>query len=188
VAAPLLSRAEALGPDLVDLRRAVHRSPELGFEERATSRLVVDRLAALAPGWDAVPVAGTGLLVRSHGGTEGGGNVVIRGCLDALPVAERTGAPYASTVAGVSHACGHDGQVAMLLGAVALLAEETRSSAVALFQPAEEIDAGARAVLADESGLSARPASSASTVTPGFPPARSGSAPAPSWPPSPRSG
>lgn len=121
--------------------------PELGFEERETGRLVLDAVSQLAPGVVARPIAGTGLLISV---SEARPLVLLRGCLDALPVEDATNAEYASTAPGRSHACGHDGQIAVLLGAVALLARAAPPFGVAaLFQPAEELDTGARAVIDD---------------------------------------
>lgn len=144
---PLLRRAEALSDGLTRIRRAVHGRPELGFEEHATQDAIVEALERLAPGIPLRAVAGTGVLATLR---EGRPSIVVRACMDALPVQETTGLPFASTVPGVSHACGHDGQVAVLLGALALLAEAGLDAGVfGLFQPAEEIDTGARAVLDD---------------------------------------
>ena len=146
----LLESAEGFGPDLVEVRRAVHRRPELGFEEEETARLVTDRIERWAPAASVRRIANTGVMATLG---EGSPTVVLRACLDALPVEEAgagRGSSYASDVPGVSHACGHDGQVAVLLGAFRLLAQAPPSVRVlALFQPAEEIDTGAREVLAD---------------------------------------
>ncbi len=141
----LLGEAQALLDDLTRIRRAVHRVPELGFEEWETQRLIVEEVSRIAPAASCTPLAGSGVLVTL---AEGRPAVLLRACIDALPVDEETGAPYASTVAGKSHACGHDGQVALLLGAVALLARAAPPMGVsALFQPAEEVDTGARAAI-----------------------------------------
>lgn len=141
----LLVDARSLTDDLVRVRRSVHATPELGFEERRTQRLVMDEITRLAPGTRAAPIAGSGVLVAVSEGTP---RVLIRACMDALPLEEETGAPYASALPGAAHACGHDGQVAVLLGVVALLARASPAIGVqALFQPAEELDTGARAVI-----------------------------------------
>ncbi|MBI3078119.1 MAG: amidohydrolase [Deltaproteobacteria bacterium] len=146
----LLQEAGRLLPALTKLRRHLHAHPELGFEEYATAALVAARLRRL------------GLRVRSHVGRTGvvavlqgasrGPTLAFRACMDALPVTEPRHAPYASRSPGRAHACGHDAQVAILLGAVALLAPRAsmlRGRVALIFQPAEELDAGARAMLAD---------------------------------------
>jgi amidohydrolase len=144
---PLLEAAFAIHGDLVDLRRAVHAAPELGFEEFATRDLAREALVRAAPGVTFREVAKSGLVATLPGD---GPDVVIRACLDALPITEQGEADYRSARPGASHACGHDGQIAVLVGAVRLLAERPVKARVhALFQPAEEIDKGARAVIAD---------------------------------------
>ena len=146
---PILGRAFELLPELVELRRDVHRHPELSFTEHRTAEVAGRTLGRHVAGLVTVPVAGTGLLVHRAGVRP---TVVLRACLDALPIAEATGADYASCVPGISHACGHDAQVAALVGALALLADHDPEAPVAaLFQPAEETDDGALAVLDDPS-------------------------------------
>lgn len=145
----LLAHAAGLRGDLVRLRRAVHRHPELGFEERNTCTLVRQTLENLAPKVTCRSIVDTGILatIPAHGPA-----VLLRACLDALPIDDGTDVEYASEVAGVSHACGHDGQIAILVGALVLLSELIPGVQVhGLFQPAEEIDTGARAIL--DSGL-----------------------------------
>jgi amidohydrolase len=141
----VLQDAQSLTDELVRIRRAVHRMPELGFEEWQTQNRVIEYVSKVAPAVSCTPIAGSGVLATLAKGPPA---VLLRGCLDALPVQEETEAAYASTIEGRSHACGHDGQVAILLGAVALLARTPPGIAVsALFQPAEEIDTGARAAI-----------------------------------------
>jgi amidohydrolase len=136
--------------DVVALRRDLHRHPELGFEERRTAELVATRLRAL--GYEVttgIGVTGVGGVLR---GERLGKTVMLRADMDALPIDEENAAPYASANAGVMHACGHDGHVAMLLGAAALIARrkaELAGTLVLCFQPAEEGRGGAKAMLDD---------------------------------------
>jgi amidohydrolase len=136
----------------------LHAHPELSFHETRTAALVATKLKEL--GYDVFEQIGrTGVVGILRNGT--GQTVLARADMDALPVKERTGLPYASTLTaaddagaavGVSHACGHDVHVTWLLGAVELLARARRSwsgSFVAVFQPAEEAAAGAKAMLKD---------------------------------------
>ena len=126
----------------------LHQHPELSLEEHGTSRIVEDRLAAF--GYAVSRVGGTGVvgvLVNGDGPT-----VLARADMDALPVQEATGLPYASQVDGVMHACGHDVHVSTLLGAAKLMAQGSGAwsgTYIALFQPAEEIGAGSQAMVDD---------------------------------------
>lgn len=134
---------------MVALRHAIHENPELGFQEHATSELVASRLARW--GWEVHRgLGGTGVV-----GTLRVGNspkrIGLRADMDALPIAETSGKPWASKVFGKMHACGHDGHTAMLLSAARHLAA-TRcfdGTVHAVFQPAEEGLAGARRMLED---------------------------------------
>ncbi|CAM2990465.1 Amidohydrolase [Prescottella defluvii] len=125
---------------LVAWRRDLHAHPELSFAEFRTTALVRDHLASL--GLDPVVLpAGTGLWCDV--GPDTPTCVALRADLDALPLTEATGAPYASTVDGVSHACGHDAHTAMLLeAATALVAEPPRQRVRLIFQPGEETTPG----------------------------------------------
>lgn len=138
--------------DVVALRRDIHRHPELGFEERRTAALVAERLRAL--GYDVYEEIGvTGVVGLLRGG-RAGKTVMLRADMDALPIDEESGSACASLVPGVMHACGHDGHVAMLLGAATLIARrhDALAGAVVLcFQPAEEGKGGAKAMV--EAGL-----------------------------------
>lgn len=156
--APRLSDA-ALRRELVALRRQLHQIPELGFEERDTSRVLRDWLGerGLRP---STPLAGTGFYVDVEGARPGP-IVGYRADMDALPIEEATEAPYRSARPGVMHACGHDAHMAVACG-VALLARERQgvlAGAVRVFfQPSEEKSpSGAPAMIADGvlDGLSA---------------------------------
>jgi len=148
---PTLSpEVTALLPRMIELRRDLHRHPELGFRETRTAALVAGRLAALGYRVRTGP-GGTGVIGLLAGGRPGK-TVLLRADIDALPIQERTGAPYASETPGVMHACGHDAHVAMALAAAEILAREAPSlagSVCLLFQPAEELLTGAAAMLAD---------------------------------------
>ena len=141
---PVLNRIAGLADEMTAWRRHLHRHPELGFDCHRTAAFVTDRLRDF--GVDAVHggIATSGVVGLIHGRAPGP-VIGLRADMDALPIHEATGADHASTVAGVMHACGHDGHTAMLLGAAKYLAE-TRNFAgtVALvFQPAEEAGGGA---------------------------------------------
>src|SRR4051794_24694151 len=103
--------------DLVALRREIHQSPELAFEERATAARVASYLAGSPLLSLRTGIGRTGVLATVAGEKGRSGSVLLRVDMDALPIQEATGAAYASRHAGVMHACGHDGHVAM--GAVA---------------------------------------------------------------------
>jgi amidohydrolase len=127
--------------DLVAWRRHIHAHPELGRQEFATTQFVAARLADAGLNPKVLP-GGTGLTCDF--GPEHGPRVALRADMDALPMAERTGAPYASVVPGVAHACGHDGHTAILLGAALALASvpELPVGVRLIFQAAEELMPG----------------------------------------------
>jgi amidohydrolase len=127
--------------DLVAWRRHIHRHPELGRQEFATTQFVADRLVEAGLNPKTLP-GGTGLTCDF--GPEHAPRIALRADMDALPMAERTGAPYTSTVPGVAHACGHDAHTAMLLGAATALAgaPELPLGVRLIFQPAEELMPG----------------------------------------------
>lgn len=148
--APLAARGmtPALRDRLVALRRAIHREPELAFEEHRTRERLEASLLELGIS-DIRRVAGTGLVARVPGTSPGGAVVAVRGDIDALPIQEATGLPYASVNPGVMHACGHDVHAAWAVGAAALLRDRpARGDVLVVLQPAEETGQGADAVLA----------------------------------------
>lgn len=139
---------EDLRREVIATRRAIHSHPELGFEEVETSRLVASRLRKL--GYDVhTDIAQTGV-VGVMRGAKPGRTIMLRADMDALPIAEQNNVDYRSKVDGTMHACGHDGHVAILLGAAALIAdhkEDLAGSVCVLFQPAEEGRAGAKRMI-----------------------------------------
>ncbi|QIE55744.1 amidohydrolase [Pikeienuella piscinae] len=149
---PILNSVAALQPDMVEWRHDFHRHPELEFDVHRTAGIVAEKLRAFGCDEVVEGIGRTGVvgLIRGRAGTSG--RVVgLRSDMDALPIAEATGAAHASTVPGKMHACGHDGHMAMLLGAAKHLAE-TRNfdGAVAvIFQPAEEAGAGGEKMVQD---------------------------------------
>jgi amidohydrolase len=145
--AAVFAKARALQPKVVAWRRDIHQHPELGNNEIRTSKLVADHLRAL--GFEVrTGVAKTGVVAVLKGGKPGP-VVALRADMDALPVEEKTGSPFASKVTAqyagqtvpVMHACGHDAHVAILMGAAELLASmraDIPGTVVFVFQPAEE--------------------------------------------------
>jgi amidohydrolase len=135
---------------LVELRRAIHADPELSFQEERTAQKLERALSSVAA--DSVTrVAKTGVVALIRGRSRRGPVVALRGDIDALPVREETGLPFASHNEGVMHACGHDVHATWAVGAAALLAREPAAGDVLIvLQPAEETGKGAPAIL--ESG------------------------------------
>src|SRR6266550_1706061 len=133
--------------DLVSLRRGIHQNPELAFKENATAERLVAALGALGIR-DVKRVGETGLVARVPGRNRKAPVVAVRGDIDALPIQEATGLPFASTNPGVMHACGHDVHATWAVGAAALLARQpAQGDVVILLQPAEELGQGARAMI-----------------------------------------
>lgn len=127
--------------DMVEWRRHIHRYPELGRQEYATTQFVAERLAEAGLNPKVLP-GGTGLTCDF--GPEHEPRIALRADMDALPMAERTGAPYASTMPNVAHACGHDAHTAILLGTAQALAAvpELPVGVRLIFQAAEELMPG----------------------------------------------
>ena len=135
------NRFSELLPEITAWRRDIHENPELLFETHRTSQFVADRLAEFDCDEIVTGIGRTGVVALIKGRSDSKGKVVgLRADMDALPIEEATGLPYASKTPGVMHACGHDGHTAMLLGAAKYLAE-TRNfdgTVAVIFQPAEE--------------------------------------------------
>ena len=133
----------ALEPDIIAWRRHMHQNPELSFQEVHTTAYLTEELKKI-PGLTLEFPTKTGVVAVLKG-VQPGPVLALRADIDALPIQEETGLPYASTVSGVMHACGHDGHAAMQLAAAKLLAAERtslRGEVRFLFQHAEELPPG----------------------------------------------
>ncbi|MCO6451291.1 MAG: amidohydrolase [Caldilineales bacterium] len=152
-----LLRAQDLRDELVAWRRDFHRHPELGFEEHRTAAIVAGHLQKL--GIETTTGVGKTGVVGLIEGVRPGPTVLLRVDMDALPVHEATGLPFASETPGKMHACGHDGHTAIGMGVAQMLAETSANwpgCVKLLFQPAEEGLGGALATIA--SGVLQNPA------------------------------
>jgi hippurate hydrolase len=148
---------EAELADIVELRRAIHADPEIGLHCPRTTDKIKAALAGL-PLEIRDSTSTTGFVAILRGGRDNGRTVLLRGDHDALPMQEETGLPFASTVPGAMHACGHDSHTAMLVGAARALcarAADLPGTIVFMFQPGEEGYHGARYMIED--GLLADP-------------------------------
>src|SRR6478735_9078196 len=151
-ASELLSAAYTDADRTIELRRRLHRHPEIGLQLPQTQATVLEAFAGLPIELNTGTT--TSSVVGVLRGARPGPTYLLRGDMDALPVHEDTGLPFASEVPGAMHACGHDTHMAMLLGAARLLAErrdELAGSVVFMLQPGEEGHHGARYML--EEGL-----------------------------------
>jgi amidohydrolase len=151
VRASIAQEAYDLQEQIVAWRRDLHQHPELGFQEHRTAGMVADELERL------------GFAVRRNVGRTGvvgdldvpgaQGRILLRADMDALPVQEASGEPFASETPGCAHLCGHDAHVAMLLGAAHLLArhrDQLSTSVRLMFQPCEELPPGGAAAMIDD--------------------------------------
>jgi len=149
---PIVNRVADMQDEIALWRRDFHEHPEIGFEVQRTAGIVADKLRAfgcdeVVPGIGQTGVVG---VIRGRNG-QSGAVVGLRADMDALPILEMTGVPYASKTPGQMHACGHDGHTAMLLGAAKYLCE-TRNfdgTVIVIFQPNEEGLTGSLAMLED---------------------------------------
>jgi hippurate hydrolase len=149
---PIVNRIAALSDDMAAWRHDFHEHPELLYEVHRTAGIVADRLREFGCDEVVSGIGRTGVVGVIRGRKSGSGRTIgLRADMDALPIEETSGVPYASKTPGLMHACGHDGHTAMLLGAAKYLAE-TRNfdgTAVVIFQPAEEGGAGGKAMVDD---------------------------------------
>jgi amidohydrolase len=134
--------------EVTALRRRIHEHPELAFEEHETAKRVEGFLARLGI-VSRTGIAGTGIVALLEGGKPGP-TIAIRADMDALPIDEKNGLPFASRIPGRMHACGHDAHTAIALGVAAVLSEmrgDLNGRVMFVFQPAEETLTGAAAML-----------------------------------------
>src|SRR5919206_3958570 len=150
--AEILADAERVAADAIQLRRRIHRDPEIGLTLPRTQAAVMEALDGL--GLETRTGQRTTSVVARLAGGRPGPTLLLRADMDALPMREDTELPFASEVDGAMHACGHDAHVAMLVGAARVLARRRESlagSVLFMFQPGEEGYHGARVML--EEGL-----------------------------------
>jgi amidohydrolase len=165
--AGLLDEAAAIQSDTVALRRTLHRRPEVGLQLPRTQQTILDAIGHL--GLDVRTGSAVTSVVAVLDGARPGATVLLRGDMDALPLAEDSGVDFASEVDGAMHACGHDTHVAMLVSAARLLAARRADIAgrvVFMFQPGEEGLHGARYML--DEGLLEQAADGAAPVSAAF--------------------
>jgi metal-dependent amidase/aminoacylase/carboxypeptidase family protein len=139
--------------EVIATRRDIHANPELGFEETRTASIVAKRLRDL--GYEVTEGLAVTGVVGVMRGSRPGKTIMLRADMDALPLSEETGRPFASLTPNAMHACGHDGHVAILLGAARAIAErrhDLTGTIVLCFQPAEEGRGGAKKMV-DEGGF-----------------------------------
>ncbi len=148
---PLLNRAVEMQVEVSQWRRHLHANPELMFDVHETARFVTDKLHQFGCDIVETGIGRTGVVGVIRGRHGEGPTVGLRSDMDALPLTEITGKPWASHAAGKMHACGHDGHTAMLLGAAQYLAETRnfKGSIAVIFQPAEEGGGGGREMVKD---------------------------------------
>lgn len=142
------SLARSVHPFAVEARRHIHRRPELSFQEKETSEYLQGQLKALGIPFQS-GIGGYGIKAVIDGGRPGR-TVALRADIDALPILEETGLPFASTIPGVMHACGHDVHTATLLAtanALNQMKDELPGRAVLIFQPGEEVNPGGASLM-----------------------------------------
>ena len=146
----VMAEAESILPEIVELRRSIHREPELGLQTPMTIAKVRAALEGLPLDYRQGPST-TGVVAVLKGASDER-TVLLRGDTDALPMTENTGLPFASEIGGAMHACGHDAHTAMLVGAAKVLCarrDKLNGNVLFMFQPGEEGHHGARFMLED---------------------------------------
>src|SRR5579872_658523 len=149
---PIVNRVAALSDEMAAWRHDFHENPELLYDVQRTAGIVADKLREFGCDEVVTGIGRTGVVGVIKGRKSTSGKTIgLRADMDALPITETSGVPYASKKPGLMHACGHDGHTAMLLGASKYLAE-TRNfdgTAIVIFQPAEEGGGGGKAMVDD---------------------------------------
>ncbi|MHA0858241.1 M20 metallopeptidase family protein [Paenibacillus sp. CMAA1364] len=145
----ILHLANEMAPELISFRRKLHRYPELSLQEQETADFVAEQLEQIG-----IPyrrgVGGHGIVAEIQGECPGP-TIALRADMDALPIQEETDLPFSSTRPGLMHACGHDAHTAILIGTAKLLVNQKFAGTVRLiFQAAEEVNAGAKAMIDDQ--------------------------------------
>jgi hippurate hydrolase len=146
----ITEEAESILPEIVELRRSIHREPELGLQTPMTIAKVRAALEGLPLDYRQGPST-TGVVAVLKGASDER-TVLLRGDTDALPMTEKTGLPFSSEIDGAMHACGHDAHTAMLVGAARVLCarrDKLNGNVLFMFQPGEEGHHGARFMLED---------------------------------------
>ena len=148
---PVLNRASELQAETAIWRQYLHQHPEIGYDVHQTAAFIEQKLREFGIDDIVTGIGRTGLVGIIHGTKGDGPTIGLRSDMDALPMPEETGLDYASIYDGKMHACGHDGHMAMLLGAAKYLSETRnfRGSVAVIFQPAEEDGAGGEAMVKD---------------------------------------
>lgn len=146
-----LAEIEARSDIIRDIFKDLHAHPELGFQEHRTAGIVAEALRAAGVDEIHEAIGGTGVVGIIHGHGKSNRRIGLRADMDALPIHEESGLPYASKHDGIMHACGHDSHTTMLMAAAHYLARTRRfdGSAVVIFQPAEEGLGGARRMISE---------------------------------------
>jgi amidohydrolase len=141
-------KTEKIFPRMVEIRRTIHQYPELAFEEEKTAQVIMSELDRLGISYRYGGVGG-GIIAKIES-SNGRPTVALRAEMDGLPGEENTGLPFSSRNKGKMHACGHDGHMAMVLGAATLLTQKPPAgNVVFIFQPAEERGGGSRKMIAE---------------------------------------
>ncbi|MEN9896310.1 MAG: hippurate hydrolase, partial [Pseudomonadota bacterium] len=148
---PLLTQARDLADDVTAWRRHLHREPELLFAVEKTASFVEQKLKEFGADEVVAGIGRTGVVGLIRGKGQGSKTIGLRADMDALPISEKSGKPWASTIAGKMHACGHDGHTAMLLGAARYFCDtrDFAGSVAVIFQPAEEGGGGGDLMVRD---------------------------------------
>lgn len=148
---PILNRAAELQNEVTEWRRYLHTNPELLFAVENTAAFVEKKLREFGVDEIVTGIGRTGVVGLIRGNLGEGRTIGLRADMDALPMTETSGKPWASTTAGKMHACGHDGHTAMLLGAAKYLSETRnfKGAVAVIFQPAEEGGGGGNEMVKD---------------------------------------